>query len=142
MDITIYEPLCECKFCTDWFWILKNFNKYFDIVYHNLHIFMHFNMHIITGCYSAIDLTETKVAPCKFSQQISYKYLLPYFTLVTLHSWRLWTLSSKQIVGCNCSYAPKICCVLIIVSDLSTVYCLYNSTNWDTFLKFIINYCF
>ena len=99
----------------------QNFNKHFDIVYHSLHIFMYFNMHIITGCYSAIDLTETKVEPCKFSHKISYKYWLPYFTLVTLLSWRPSSLSSKHIVGCNCSYAPKVCSVLIIVWDFSTV---------------------
>ena len=92
--------------------------------------------------YDMIDLKETKVPPCKFRWQISHKYLLPYITLLSLPSWRLWALSCKQIIGCNCSYALKICSVLAIAWDHTAVYNLYNSTKWDTLLRFTVNYYF
>ena len=127
------------------------FNKYFDTVYNNFHIFIDLNLYLSTwriwwalnngskgqmGFNSAFkvlnvyimtwfckttDVTETTVPPCKCRQQISHKYLLPYITLLALHSWRPWTFSSKQIVGCNWSQALEICSVLAIDGGNSTL---------------------
>jgi hypothetical protein len=88
------------------------------------------------------DLIETKVPPYKFRQHVSQKYFLLFVTLLALHSWRPRALSSKQIVGCNCSHALEICSVLAIVWDHSTVDNLYNCTNLDTVLQFKIRYYF
>ena len=53
--------------------------------------------------FDMIDLKETKVPPWKFRRQVSHKYLLPYITLLPLPAWRIWALTCKQIIGCNCS---------------------------------------
>jgi hypothetical protein len=118
----------------------QNFNKYFDILYHNLHIFMDLNIHIMTWLFQTIHLIDTRMPPCKCRQQISHKHFLPYIRMLALLSWRLWALSRKQIVECKCSFALKICSVLAIVWDHSTVYSLYNCTQWHTLLQFINSY--